>query len=444
MNANVDRLTEFKEHHWDLLLDYIGQGRVVPVLGPELLVATKDGASVPFYSAVAERLARYFGMEGDGGAPMTLNEVLIRFRRENNGPDQVARVGLNKILKEMEGEPQPLLRKLVDLNRFGLFLTTTPDSMLANALASSGADPEVYFFSNNFPGRIDLPQKELERNRRVVYHLYGKAHPFVHYAISEDDRLDYSCRWMDSASKPKNLLSYLSRKYLLILGCGYENWLARFFLFGLKGTELFSNIWDASGLLADSQTPNDRQLDRFMSRCHGNIYYEGGVAEFVDQLVRRMGQLPVPMGRDEDVYVPQSIFISYASENRAVALRIKKRLESANLPVWLDRSQLESGDGYDEKIRNNIRGAAFFLPLLSHVTVDVREPRYFRVEWSVAEEESRRRSPMLPFVHPVAIDDVRPCDSLPDSLNQRHWMSAPGGELSDEDLGRIVDLFARL
>lgn len=45
----TERLTEFKEHHWDMLLDYIGQGRVVPVVGPELLVAAEDGRSVPFY-----------------------------------------------------------------------------------------------------------------------------------------------------------------------------------------------------------------------------------------------------------------------------------------------------------------------------------------------------------------------------------------------------------
>ena len=62
MIPDIKSLTEFKEHHWDMLLDYIGQGRVVPVLGPELLVANDNGKTVPFYQEITRRLTRYFGM----------------------------------------------------------------------------------------------------------------------------------------------------------------------------------------------------------------------------------------------------------------------------------------------------------------------------------------------------------------------------------------------
>ena len=78
----LERLTEFKEHHWDMLLDYIGQGRVVPVVGPELLVATEDGRSKPFYQVVSRRLVRHFDMSEIEGE--TLSDLLSRLLKRNN------------------------------------------------------------------------------------------------------------------------------------------------------------------------------------------------------------------------------------------------------------------------------------------------------------------------------------------------------------------------
>ena len=438
-------ITAFKERHWDMLLDYIGEGRVVPVIGPELLVARSGSGTVPFYQAVAERLARHLEMEVVPGEGM--DELMARFLKTNN-PAKMARMGLSKVLREMAGEPQPALARLAGSRAFRLFLTTTPDSLLSTAIDNvcGGAEKaDVYFFSRDFKGRRDIPSKSVPSGTHCVYHLYGRANPCVHYAISEDERLDYSCLWMDEANRPKNLLSFLSDKYLLILGCGYENWLARFFLFGLKGPAMFSNIWDANSLLADSRTPGDLQLDRFLSRCHGNIYYEGGAADFVDELCCRMGEAPALSGDDgESPFEENSIFLSYASEDREAALLAKQRLEAFGLPVWLDKSELKSGEAYDAKIARNIRNASFFLPLLSKTTAQTVEPRYFRREWTLATEEATKRSPKLPFIHPVAIDDVAPCDAFPESFNRLHWIAAPDGNMQDADVDRIIELAAQL
>lgn len=426
-----------------MLLDYIGQGRVVPVLGPELLVANDNGKTVPFYQEITRRLTRYFGMpEND---EESLDDFLARFLTGNNTM-KMARTGMNKVLKEMENCEQPALKKLASVKAFQLFLTTTPDSLLARAMTSVDSEPDVYFFSTNYRRRSDLPDKNLIGKKRYVYHLYGKAAPCFEYAISEDDRLLFSCEWMDSRAKPTKLLSYLADKYLLILGCGYENWQARFFLFGLKGTGLFSNIWDASSLLADSHTKSDVQLDRFLSRCKGNIYYEGGAIDFVDELCKRLETAPITTTEnDGDTYEDGSIFISYASEDREVALRIKKKLEaSSSLPVWMDKFQLESGDAYEQKIANNIKDSSLFLPLISQTTAQTTERRYFRKEWEIAADEAKMRSPKVPFIHPIAIDPVSPCDNLPDAINKLHWIHAPNGELQESDVEHLIDLIAQM
>lgn len=442
MGTEVNHLTEFKEHHWDMLLDYIGQGRVVPVLGPELLVADNNGSCVPFYQEVSRRLAHHFSMKEI--ADETIDCFWARFLNGNNTV-KMARTGLVKVLKELEDQEQPALQKLISIGAFRLFLTTTPDNLLSKALSASGKDPDVYFFSTNYPGRRDLPDKKLIGPKQYVYHLYGKAAPCLEYAISEDDRLLFSCKWMDSEVKPRNLISYLADKYLLILGCGYENWQARFFLVGLKGSELFSNIWDASSLLADSHTRNDCQLDRFLSRCRGNIYYEGGAVEFVDELCNRWSHASiVAPEKDDDTYERGSVFISYASEDREAALKIKRQLENLSLPVWLDKFKLESGTDYDARIENNIRNSSLFLPILSRRTAQATGPRYFRKEWNIAADQALRCSPKIPFIHPVAIDDVEPCDNFLDAINKVHWIHAPDGLLNGNDIDRLIDLIAQL
>ena len=440
---SITSLTKFKEHHWDMLLDYVGQGRVVPVLGPELLVAKDNSKEVPFYQYVTKRLAHYLEMPEIEGE--TLDDFLTRFLTGNNTM-KMARTCMNKVLKELEDTEQPALMKLASVNAFRLFLTTTSDSLLAKAMATIDGDPEVYFFSTNFLRRRDLPDKNLLGKQRYVYHLYGKAAPCFEYAISEDERLTFSCEWMDSRFKPKNLLSYLANKYLLILGCGYENWQARFFLFGIKGPGLFSNFEDASSLLADSHTKSDLQLDRFLSRCKGNIYYEGGAIDFVDELSKRLNITSVytPLENETDSYEDGSIFISYASEDREVALQIKTQLESYSLPVWMDKFELESGDPYEAKIANNIKKSSLFLPILSETTANTIEPRYFRKEWNIAAEAALMSSPKIPFIHPIAIDNVKPCDNIPDYINKLHWIHAPNGVLSESDVDHLVDLITKL
>lgn len=444
MNSANKRLTAFKERHWDMLLEYIRQGRVVPVVGPELLVARDDeGRSIPFYQAAAARLARemeLFPVEGE-----SLDDLVVRMIHENKTMAE-ARIALRRVLREFGAEPQPALDQLVGVKAFRLFLTTTPDGLLSAALnaADGGAgSSDTYFFSSNYIGCADLPEPRLPPKRRAVYHLYGRAAVRAEYALSEDERLRYSCLWMDGERRPDNLIEFLADKYLLILGCSYENWLARFFLFGLKGDRLFANVWDASSLLADSKTPEDGRLDSFLSRCRGNIYFEGGAAEFTNELVRRLGRDAEDTldGESDNAFETDSVFVSYASEDREAALAVKRRLESFGFPVWLDLSELKSGDAYDAKIARNIRKASFFLPLLSRTTNTTLAPRYFRREWALAEKEAGKRSPLRPFVHPVAIDDVKPdCENLPDFLNALQWISAPGGALPDAALDHLVEL----
>ena len=84
-----------------------------------------------------------------------------------------------------------------------------------------------------------------------------------------------------------------------------------------------------------------------------------------------------------------SVFISYASADRAAARLLRDCLAEAGLEVWLDEEELAGGEAWDAKIRNQIRTCTYFMPVIS-ATTEVRREGYFRREWRLAVERTDR------------------------------------------------------
>jgi hypothetical protein len=75
-----------EQEFWDDLFYYIVRGKVVPVIGPELhTVASSDGREVRLYSAIANELLRYYGLQGREAAnagPNSGDEIILKPHRE--------------------------------------------------------------------------------------------------------------------------------------------------------------------------------------------------------------------------------------------------------------------------------------------------------------------------------------------------------------------------
>jgi hypothetical protein len=83
----------------------------------------------------------------------------------------------------------------------------------------------------------------------------------------------------------------------------------------------------------------------------------------------------------------RAVFLSYASQDAVAARRISDALRSAGIEVWFDQSELRGGDAWDQRIRQQIRDCALFMPVIS-ATTTARHEGYFRLEWSLAEQRS--------------------------------------------------------
>ena len=136
------------------------------------------------------------------------------------------------------------------------------------------------------------------------------------------------------------------------------------------------------------------------------------------------------------------VFLSYASQDAAVAHRVRDALAAAGLEVWLDQSELRGGDAWDAKIRRQIRDCGLFVALISANT-NARSEGYFRLEWKLAVERSHLMADDQPFLLPLLID-ASPEDlaRVPDRFRERQWMRLQDGQIPADLVERVVRLAA--
>ncbi len=133
-----------------------------------------------------------------------------------------------------------------------------------------------------------------------------------------------------------------------------------------------------------------------------------------------------------------TVFLSYASEDRAAVQRIRDALPGFGLEVWYDESDLLGGDAWDQKIRGQIRDCDFFMPVISAHT-EARREGYFRREWRLAAERTLDMADDSVFLVPVVIDETREAAArVPDKFRAVQWVRVPEGRPNAalEALGR--------
>src|SRR5436190_22269017 len=125
-----------------------------------------------------------------------------------------------------------------------------------------------------------------------------------------------------------------------------------------------------------------------------------------------------------------SIFISYASEDRAAARALRDTLLATGLDVWYDENELTGGDAWDQKLRRQIRDCDYFMPVIS-ATTERRKEGYFRREWRLAAERTMDMADDVLFLLPIAIDETSESGArVPDRFLTVQWLRAPGGQLT--------------
>src|SRR6516162_5755090 len=359
--------TTLDDDAWDDLLSFIEERRVIPIVGPELLMVTTERGPRLLYEWAAERLAARLNVNtAELPQPYTLNDVVCLFLAAR-GRREEAYVRLRSIIKDATFEPPVALRHLAAITDFDLFVSTTADALLETAinLERSGGAPSTEVLSYAPNRVVDLPSERDRLQRPVVYHLFGKLAASPTYVISDEDLLEFICALQSEHLVPEKLFHELEHNHLLFIGSNFTNWLARLFLRMAKRHRL-SDPRDVGEVLADSHSSSDQRLLSFLQQVSLRTRVYSGAEKFVDELHRRWktrrgpGEV-IELGATPQRFLPperempdNAVFISYAREDLAAVQKLKAGLDAVGVKTWFDLERLESGDDYDRKIQRNI------------------------------------------------------------------------------------------
>jgi len=440
---------------WDDLLNFIEEKRVIPIVGPELLKVETDSGPRLLYDWIADKLAAKLGVDTARlPSPFTLNDVVCWFLSAR-GRREDTYTRMRSILRDANFAPPKALRQLAEITDFDLFVTTTFDSLLEDAVNATRFEglqsTEVIGYA---PNRVvDLPSEREQLTRPVVYHLLGRVSASPTYVISDEDMLEFVCALQSEHLTPEKLFYELEHSHLLIIGSNFSNWLARLFLRMAKRRRL-SDPRDFGEVLADSHTDSDERLMAFLQQVSVRTRVYSGAEAFVDELhrrwlARRRPAEVVSLAAPQRFLPPerempdQAVFISYAREDLPAVQRLKAGLDAAGIRTWFDMERLEGGDDYDRKIQKNIARCSYFIPVISAHT-EARIEGYFRREWSYAIDRTRNMADDALFIMPVCIDALdQQAARIPDRFKALHITDLPAGEPAPGFVQRLQELLSR-
>ncbi len=450
-SASALPMSTLDDDAWDDLLSFIEERRVIPIVGPELLLVETPGGPRLLLDWVAEKLAGRLNVNvAQLPQPYTLNDVICWFLSAR-GRREEAYVRLRSIIKEANFEPPAALRHLAAITDFDLFVSTTFDPLLENAINlerfNGAPTTDVISYA---PNRVvDLPSERDRLQRPVVYHLFGKVSASPTYVISDEDLLEYICALQSEHLAPEKLFHELEHSHLLFIGSNFTNWLARLFLRMAKRQRL-SDPRDVGEVLADDHSSQDDRLMAFLQQVSVRTRIYRGAERFVEELHARWQARRKPAAAAVTPatarFMPpardmpdNAVFISYAREDLGAVQQIKAGLESAGVTTWFDIDRLEVGDDYDRKIQRNIARCSYFIPIISSNT-QRRLEGYFRREWSYAMDRVRNMADGALFILPVSIDATNAAEALvPDKFKALHFSQLPGGQVPPEFAQRLKD-----
>jgi hypothetical protein len=427
---------------WEDLLLAIEEGQVVPLIGRDLLVVETDAGPRLYHHIVAERLAAQLNISPEHlPADFDPNDVICAYENFHGDPMAI-NPRVVRIVKDLKvAVPEPL-KQLAAIENFGLFVSTTYDTLMEEAITQVRKRPPAVVAFPAASQHKDFDDALLERNGSLVFQIFGRVSASAPFALTEGQVLEQVHELMGNPNRPNNLITRLQQSHLLILGVSFPDWLTRFLLRLARAKPL----WDSRPMMeviADSRCASTEQTPfalflRHFSPQQSRLFAGVSPVDFVRELHQRWFErhpesasaaAPEAVSEKPAQMAPGSIFVSYASEDRQEAFSLADRLSAAGLEAWVDR-RINPGDDYRYLIERNIRECAAFIPVLSRHT-QVPDARWFRREWDQACQMAKSYfGTDRAFLFPVVVDSTANADLIEfkRDLFQRSAARAMGGE----------------
>src|SRR5215813_4524457 len=371
------------ERFWNRLLKSIQEGQVVPVVGSQLLVWGESANPQTLQRLVAEQVLQSREVD-PSSLPLTRHRELsdavsiLKNDHKVNLQDLYSDVSeaLDTVIAQHNFQVPEAIAQLLAISDFRLLVTLNVDDLLARALRTRCAVNEV-IHSPYLPTSeaVDLAPDWLKRAGETnLLYLFGKAKSTPVFAIHDEDILEYAHNLLSRGSNvPIRFLGELQQRGLLLIGSNFPDWLSRFFIRLTNQTRL-SDKKTHAWLVEDIKSQPDLTL--FLSSVSREIEILSDLSPqaFIAELharwlarnkpaagVTKVSTAPDPRGA--------LFFISYSrSTDLPAAERLFESLQKQGATeneIWFDRTAIEPGQDFQDRILAGIRTCQYFLPLIS-------------------------------------------------------------------------------
>ncbi len=380
-----------EEKRWNDLIDAVMEGKVIPVIGPDFLIDDEDEESLEsgnLHQQIINLIASAYGIESN---PKTFSQLVYDkdFIYETNSDKDAIYMLINQILtqaiEENQLQPNHLLQKLLLLRKFPFVITTSFTPIVEMAMRAAWPEKEVRVLQfRNDPnhdltmGKGDI-ESELDMEKPTVYYMFGKHCDEKRYVVTDLDMMDFCRKWIaGGANVPKVLSEVMKKRYLLVLGNNYSDWLFRFILYSMRPSP---DIMRSSLMVHDNLDPSLRDfLDRLQTFIEKDPKYV--VMEIDRRVNERLEQQKLNnTGQQYDT----DVFLSYSRRDKEVVEKLYHALTDAGIRVWYDSNDIPGGADWKEAFLKGVRNTRLFIPVLSNnVAKEYMSPHEYREEWKLA------------------------------------------------------------
>lgn len=438
-----DSSTE-SEGIWDILVEKILGGDVIPVIGEEFVLQGKRTMKQILIETMSRKdnidfSEKYFSNCNNISSNISYSQ-LIYHKKYDNKDREVVYERITKLLSKYghQFSPSSLLKRFLAIKQFPFIITTTFDPVIENTMrhiwGERKRDVKTLVFDNdpkNTSAKGDITiDSDIEYP--TIYYMFGKANTNLphRFVVTDEDMLSFCKSWLSQDYRPRVLSRIVGTKSLLFLGCNYPDWLARFIWYSLRSDLV------KSGMLVGENL--ESSLEDFMQRV--NIETQNNPKNVIDQIILRIKKREQELTKTcfDTPRLKTDFFISYSRDNERAAHILYEKLNDMGLDVWYDRNKLDLGDNWREKIKKSIESTKFFIALISdNMKKDMNDSRFYRKEWNMAIEHDKGMPSKRNFIITLALDNTNIYDEqldLPERITAGHALSIK----NDSDYDNVV------
>lgn len=397
-----------EEKRWTELIDAVMDGKVIPVIGADFLIDNdedNDANTGNLHQQIIDILASTYNVKNN---PKSFSQVVYDkdFLYETDNEKDIVYMLINNILDQAIEEkllsPNKLMMRLLRLRKFPFVITTSFTPIVEMAMREAWPDKKVRVLQfcndpefNRIIGKGDI-ESELDISQPTVYYMFGKYCDDKRYVVTDMDMMEFCKKWIAGGSNvPRVLTEVIKKRYLLILGNNYSDWLFRFIWYSMRST---TETMRSSMMVHYDMEPT---LCSFLNRLQ--TFIEKDPEYVVSEIERRVNErIELQKDRNTEQHFETDVFLSYSWRDKEIVEKIHRALSTKGIRVWYDDNDIPGGADWKNAFLKGIRNTRLFIPVLSkNIEKEYMEPHEYREEWALAASLANKMGERT-FIWPIA------------------------------------------